>query len=361
MRATNYKLVFLLFSILPGMPAFASSYATSGKDWAVNNAMDEWEAADSRHKAMIKEIPWPEVERKHFQIVKEEKRATSQNFDNAVRREEAQRGSKTPPTSKHQLKVGSEFFYAKYEEPDVMEQRGKMWGIEGVYTYRPGEEDLLNTSVLNTYALETTAAWGDFRYEAEADSQAGLQADKEDHLVEIRGILGREYVDENKDLFLFYSGLGFRYLNDDEDELVSYLRGSRIFGYERLSNYYYIPAGVNITRKWLDGSSINVSAEYDFFVYGKQTSYLSNADQFVDASQFSEDVVNEQHEGYGLRGAINLEKNMGLVNLFVEPFFRYWHIEDSDIDTVQALGSTGDYIEPENKTIEGGVKLGLRF
>lgn len=346
--------------ILLATPAFASSLDTIKRDLAVNKSLDDWENVLRRHEQMGREISWTKANQKHYEMVKENKPSKSDTFDNAHARENVSREARASSGRKHQFNVGTEYFYAKYKEPDVMEQRGKLWGMNGAYAYRPNSGDLFYNSLVNTFGLESLYASGDFKYEAEAASQAGLQIDKDNYMYELRGILGREYIYDN-DVMMLYSGFGYRYLNDDEDDKVFLLRGSTILGYERESNYYYIPAGFSFLRKWADNTAVKVMAEYDFFFHGKQISRFSDFNQYVSPAQASPDVENTQDSGYGIRGSVNLAMALGPVDLFAEPFFRYWHINDSEVVTEQVLGSSGDWIEPKNETIEAGMKLGFKF
>ena len=62
-----------------------------------------------------------------------------------------------------------------------------------------------------------------------------------------------------------------------------------------------------------------------------------------------------------MRGAFKIIKPGDRFNFWIEPFFRYWHIQDSEVTT--AVGNvyalTG--LEPDNNTTEYGVKLGVAF
>ena len=71
--------------------------------------------------------------------------------------------------------------------------------------------------------------------------------------------------------------------------------------------------------------------------------------------------IPEREEGYGLRGSVKLEKRFSKFGIFVEPFIRYWHIQNSE----EAYAQMGPYvitiIEPKNETREYGLKIGLTF
>ena len=55
-------------------------------------------------------------------------------------------------------------------------------------------------------------------------------------------------------------------------------------------------------------------------------------------------------------------KETETVNLFIEPFVRYWKIDDSDISPVTYGGVlVGFGLEPENNSTEVGVRAGINF
>ncbi len=350
--------ILIFFVLVTALPVPVHSSSVDSKDLVINKALDDWEAVDKRHEEMAQEYSWPEVDLKHRQMAKEEKKAVRDDFSDMVPREKSH-GPQKGASGKHQYQVGTEFFYAKYKEPDVMEQRGTLWGVNGSYTYRPAQGDVLNNSLVNTYVLEGMMAWGNFKYEAEAPAQTGLQVDKDDYMFELRGLLGQEYFMEDT-TFMPYSGFAYRYLNDDDDGSLHIVKGSSFYGYEREANYYYVPAGVVISRAWQDGSSVHLRGEYDFFIWGLQKSHVGDGNAYLPTP--NQDVIeHDQHKGFGIRGSIEMVQNLGRVAVFAEPFFRYWHIENSDVVTAFVDGGNTDTVEPENKTIEAGVKFGVKF
>lgn len=128
-----------------------------------------------------------------------------------------------------------------------------------------------------------------------------------------------------------YYGLGYRRLRDHGDKDPS--------GYFRQSEYYYMPLGAFLQIKW-DGGYIRFNGEADYLLQGEQYTGLYGG------------VNNTQREGYGLRGSVRL----GIGNnasLFIEPFYRYWHLQDSDVN--------GGLVEPHNSTREYGCKVGVAF
>ncbi len=73
------------------------------------------------------------------------------------------------------------------------------------------------------------------------------------------------------------------------------------------------------------------------------------------------DAHNHQEKGYGIRASMKLLKHYMLADFYVEPFIRFWNIEDSKVGT--SPSSFGDFVglEPKNTTTEIGSKFGLQF
>jgi len=90
---------------------------------------------------------------------------------------------------------------------------------------------------------------------------------------------------------LFF-GLAYRLLYDDSS--------SDPAGYERYSNYFYMPIGLTTTNYINDdGWSIGATGEFDPLLLGYQVSDFGDVE-----------ITNRQNpgSGYGLRGAVSLAK-----------------------------------------------------
>ena len=71
--------------------------------------------------------------------------------------------------------------------------------------------------------------------------------------------------------------------------------------------------------------------------------------------------MNNQDDGYGLRGSIKLIK-MGKKQVYVfEPYIRYWNIENSETVFGLLEGAPYDIWEPKNRTTEIGLAFRVRF
>lgn len=234
---------------------------------------------------------------------------------------------------KHTWELGTEISHIKYEEPGVMEQEGVMWGILGSYTYR------------DNWMLK---AEGRFSYGQVDYKNSGTLDNIDDYMWEFRGLAGYDFPVLEASILTPYIGFGYRYLNDDMSGMTT---STGALGYERESNYYYSPIGVEIITPLENGWSVGVMFEYDYFWKGKQKSHLGEIPGYYD-------IENDQNDGYGLRGSVKFQKKGDRIDYAIEPFIRYWNIKDSEITTDPAGRS---WMEPKNNSTEFGVKFAAKF
>ena len=231
-----------------------------------------------------------------------------------------------------QIRIGPVFSAFNYEEPGLMELDGTLYGVIGSYTQ--WSENGLGVTLSLSYAFGsdteyTGSTWGGTPVTAKAD----------DYIVEFRGLLA------GRNLF---AGIGYRYWNNEVKAPG---------GYEREILYWYVPVGIEasapLSERWIG----RISAEYDFFISGAVTSYLSQA------VAGSNDPENEQDSGYGYRFSVEFKRELPeLYALSIEPFFIYWDIDESDWALLTQYGVPKGYIyEPENETKTYGVVVTLYF
>jgi hypothetical protein len=255
----------------------------------------------------------------------------------------------SPPSSltdrlenQNRAEIGLEYNRYRYVEPifDLV-IKGNVFGAYINYTARPAKSDGIYDDIADMYKVETRFNYGRVDYKS---SGSGTMDNIPDYAFEIRGLVGKDFAVMTDSRLTPYLGLGFRYLNDD----ASGKRTSRgAGGYERESRYVYIPMGVEFTTRLAEGWLLSPTLEYDYFINGTQISHLS------DVNPTDSDSKNKQRDGYGMRGAIKFVKQNKPVDFVVEPYIRYWHIEDSD--------PTDEGYEPKNKTTEYGIKMGVEF
>jgi len=232
--------------------------------------------------------------------------------------------------------IGPEIYSFKYKEPGVMEDQGIFYGMHFGCTSR----DWVSTSSLNggsVFKAEGRFAFGRVDYDgALSDGTPAKLNGINDFVFEGRLLLGADMLFSDI-LGTLYSGVGYRYLNDDTS--------FDPYGYERESNYLYIPLGgeiyANLKADWYWGAGI----ELDYLAWGMQRSHRSDIGR--------DDVDNRQNSGYGYRASVRFEHKSKKAVFAIEPFYRYWDIDDSEIEY-----DGYEYgLEPDNSTKEIGVQL----
>jgi hypothetical protein len=227
----------------------------------------------------------------------------------------------------------------KYKEPDVMEEKGMMYGIVGSIAYH---NDLM-------LKAEGRFSYGQVDYDGTTGGGTPVSANNiHDYLWEFRGLIGYDFEVLNSTVLTPYVGFGHRYLNDNFQKLSG--------GYERKTNYIYVPMGLEVVTYLNNGWSWGAAIEYDWFLWGKQKSYLSD---FLPGLN---NVNNKQNKGYGLRGSVNLVKKGDRMSFIVSPFIRYWNIRESKHSAVTYYGTyAGEAWEPNNNSTEIGCDVGVSF
>jgi len=230
--------------------------------------------------------------------------------------------------------------YIDYREPGVMSQDGVMYGLMGRFAYH---DDFM-------IKLEGYGAGGTVDYKGGTWEGGSLRINNvPDYMLEGRLVGGWDFSLSPGFLLTPFFGFGYRYLNDD-------MHQKDPGGYERESNYFYSPLGLEGALSLEDGWDIGLILEYDIFWAGRQVSHLS------DVYPGYNDPVNHQHQGYGLRASLRVMKDCGQVTLGVEPFVRYWKIQESSSDWLTFYGiPDGQVIEPRNNSTEIGANLIVRF
>jgi hypothetical protein len=253
------------------------------------------------------------------------------------------------------LEIGPSISSITYEEPGVMEDKGTMYGIGASYTWH-GE--ILGP--IEMIKAEAALAWGSVDYTSE---NTGSINDIDDSLFETRLLIGTDLAGGGSSVITPFIGFGYRRLTDASGGLVS---TTGHLGYDREANYYYSPVGFEITSDLDDGWSIGGAVEYDFFWDGTQKSYITDADN-ADFT-YSNDLTNDQNDGYGLRASIRITKKVGdAYSIAFEPYFRYWDIDNSEPDEyIRTATATDEQLlyrawEPKNSSTEYGLRVSLVF
>ena len=102
--------------------------------------------------------------------------------------------------------------------------------------------------------------------------------------------------------------------------------------------------GINFETGTKNNTHWEFRGEYLYFIYGQQTSYLSDLGYT--------DFTNDQEDGSGIKltAKYYFDKKFG-----VEGYMDYWDIADSKLDV------SGNFMEPRNTTSETGIRFFWSF
>lgn len=243
---------------------------------------------------------------------------------------------------RHSWEVGAILSKFTYEEPGLMKDEGFFYGIEGAYTFRNQKNLMIK--------VESRYSYGKVDYES---AGSGTMDNINDYIFEIRGLAGHDFPISKISTITPYIGLSYRYLNDDSSGRLSSTGAS---GYERESNYYYMPIGMETVTELKSGLILGMIIEFDYFWKGKQITHLSDVDPGYN------NMKNNQNNGYGFRGSLKFLWKDEHNEYIVEPFIIYWNINDSEWDLITLDGLFYGYgLEPANETTEMGLNITIRF
>jgi hypothetical protein len=236
------------------------------------------------------------------------------------------------------FEIGPEIYYYAYREPNFVDQTGPSIGVNGSYTHVSGPWFVTGNAI---------AGLGYLDY---GSSGTGRIHGIWNYTADLRGLVGRD-LPLGGWVASPYIGIGYRLLFDQAGGRNSTTGAA---GYDRLSQYFYIPLGFSVgieAGDWV----FRPSAEYDVFIHGIQTSYISEVG-------FDNDPVNQQTHGYGVRAAFLAETRTEWGDISFGPFFRYWNIGSSETATLALRGTPAFTVfEPANNTVEAGATLHWRF
>ena len=278
------------------------------------------------------------VDAKYVQLPQEQGKPTAREAQATAAGKAAQ-----PPASdrenrqRYGIGLAFDVSHVKYEEPSLtMQESGMMWGVSGDYAER-----LKNF----LFKLDARFSLGDVDY----SSPSGEFGNLRDYQFETRYSFGYSLKNSATGHLTPFAGIGYRYLHDNLDS-------SGPGGYDRKTKYLYSPLGMEFLVRLKGGWSLGASGEYDLFWRGWQTSELGDVDPGLNT------LENTQEDGWGARGSIRIIKDLGKMDFAVEPFFRYWDIDNSDY---QFITYHGDPVsigwEPANTSKEWGARIGIRF
>lgn len=194
------------------------------------------------------------------------------------------------------------------------------------------------------WGADARQSHGNVNHSSAANGDKGSNPDV---ITEVRLTMGRDFP-IGRQLLVLYGGLGFRSLYTDLQGLST--TGAR--GYRRNGQYGYLPLGLIHRFHAGPEARFSSSLEYDFLLEGRQQTYLSD----VDAS--SNDPVNTQRQGYGLRLSGSYETASWSFGIY----WYHWNIGESDAALRTFSSGTSSLVTvPRNTSSEAGLQLKWRF
>jgi len=244
----------------------------------------------------------------------------------------------------HTFGGGFETFYIDDEEdtdPDVSFD-GMMFGGYFDYAFH-GKNNLM-------VGADLSVAYGELRYDGFLyPSGEKYSEDSVDWIIEIRGLFGYDFSVGSGNILTPFTGFGSRYWNNEVQSG---------YGYERELIYYYSPIGFMFAAPMTGSWKWGIKAEYDLFWGGKVESHLSDLGASWSDAENEWDVG----DGYGIRGSIWLSGKVNdNVGMRIEPFVRFWDIDESDLDSVNTPSGRTFVYEPATTVFAAGVRGGLEF
>ncbi len=221
--------------------------------------------------------------------------------------------------------------YYSYREPGLISIKGPSFGLDGSYQYIDRNKV--------TLIVDGQFGFVNGKYDGRLLNGQAFQMDNDNsYILGISPKVGYVFSWQKSGLKLTpYIGLGYRYLNNDSSNNSA--------GYLRISNYFYIPVGADIS--WHKNKLIIQSRlEFDGLIHGIQYSGIDGG------------VTNQQREGWGANGYLLLGRDQGSWAWLIGPYIKYWKIQTSET----ADGATQKvWYEPENNTVDAGLMMKFIF
>ena len=231
----------------------------------------------------------------------------------------------------HSADLTFDISYYYYEEPNFMNDTSDpVLYTLGLRNWEVPVDETNSWQVL--YTAEGTRGWVNYSGSGTLDK-------------DYYKLRGEAYAGYQFETFTPIIGVGYRWLYDDSGGLTS---STGAFGYDRQSQYIYLPAGGIFDFD----NNIKVKGQFNYLLAGRQTSYLSDVTGFTD-------IDNDQSSGWG----VDLTIDLGLTDkTSFYSFYRHWDIDRSSTVT----GTFSNVLifqafEPANTTTEIGIGLAYKF
>ncbi|MEI6437399.1 MAG: hypothetical protein WCO69_01460 [Candidatus Omnitrophota bacterium] len=273
-----------------------------------------------------------------------------------------------------------------YAESDKVEKNGAMFGIYGAKTWRISEPlrhagDIWRISPLpNVVRFEAEFLMGKVDYSSYA---TGKREGFDVQDIDARLLFGYDYVWSDTTMITPYIGVGWRRVSDTTGGWVDFIaRAYEPFKTE--TSFLYIPVGIEtltqVSKQW----DIHFKFEGSLVAGGATTIFLNDIPGLytihdVDANQDVQGVFQKSTSdlkgGFGLRTSCKLIRKYSAFDLFLEPYFKAWHLKKSEAMQAHFRGNNNkDYVSvyddgstykpvwmPQNVTASFGLRMGMQF
>jgi hypothetical protein len=249
------------------------------------------------------------------------------------------------------LSVGLETVTVSYQEPGIMSESGAFSGFDvgydlalsGGYSFHFEGEYL-------TGQVNYDGSVSSYDAETQITTVTPMTSGGNDSLANFRATFVNEQVFTRMTKVSYYLGTAYRDLFDKIDGVGSYRRNI---------DYIYLPTGATFTFAPNDHWSFSQTNEFDIFLTGSATSYLS------DANSNDPNVTNKQNGGYGFRISASAKRDFEKYALRLQSYLQYWQIDASQSVRATLQQQRGPVeetlIEPSNRSTMYGINLSVEL
>lgn len=242
-----------------------------------------------------------------------------------------------------------DFSDSRYEEPGLMKETGVFYGLHmdwlGVIDH------------VGAIGIRAQYRGSDVDYDGATQSGTPVKSKGRDSVLGIEVTYGWTFRPGGIRVTP-YSGIGYRNWRDRIEDSTT-AGGTPVYGYRREIVYFYLPVGLHFADAGSERWGWTARAQGNYLIRGKVYSHLEDTDPGYDT------LNNTQKHGYGYEVAVAWSYHFNddrWVGFFVEPYYTYWKIKDSDKVDLNYYGVPIGYAyEPANKTKVVGVRVGWEY
>lgn len=311
----------------------------------------------------------------------------------------------------HQWELGFDYSFYEFRQQEYIDNLGNTAGkvnegnLAGIHfgyehimsdhgPYRSLVELINNIDDVSRYKFTLDYRTGQAEY---SDVSGSPNEDFTQHILEAKVVAGYDFMLMGSTRLTPFMGLGYRYSNDPSGSVldipengIRYIPDDSVYlstfselrqDYTLESHYFYLPIGFMTHNDILPDLSLGLNLEFDYVFLGIHRSSFSDLGVLYEEtggdfrSMKLRDTTNRFRGGIGLRGSARVTKKNKMFDWFVEPYIRYWYINQSDKEQFPLKLSDGqdvilfqrdqvtayNHIEPENTTTEYGLQVGLVY